>query len=395
MAISAMAAGVDTWSPAWRVPVDSPAWQVLDSYPSVPSAKGGKLFAGRIAEHRVMFWPGSGLLKAEGHPVPGGLAPAAALPGALDRLVGALDVAGIPVPTRPRRFRRHRESHGFAGVRRLAVTVDLATEHGYEGRELLSAWEVAARSSGRFAPRYHRPGHPGDTVYSAGSAGVESRCYDKGAGSGTAAPGRLIRPEAQWRFRDLTSPLESEAASPEWLRDRFAKRFGQSYRGRIVVGNMSELGQKLDAEVRSGNLTAKQARAIAGYIVMEPFGLAGVPARTRRHLAAEARRFGFHLVDGVLEPIEVDLGAVLDEAERLDVWESGVTAAAPALGDEDAGLRARMQDELAAHPARPLPDSKRITDEHWRDGRARKTTGPARPAPLPEQLAKRPPRRAT
>src|SRR3954471_5598946 len=277
MAITAMAAGVDTWSPAWRVPVDSPGCHLLEAVPSVPSAKGGKLFAGRIADHRVMFWPGSGLLKAEGHPVPGGLAPAAALPGALDRLVGALDVAGIPVPTRPRRFRRHRESHGFAGFRRLDVTVDLATEHGYEGRELLSAWEVAARSSGRFAPRYHRPGHPGDTVYAAGRGGVESRCYDKGAESGSAPPGRRIRPEAQWRFRDLSSPLEAEVADPAWLRDRFAKRFGSSYRGRIVVGSMSELGEKLDAEVRSGKLTAGQARAIAGYIVMEPFGLPGVP----------------------------------------------------------------------------------------------------------------------
>src|SRR3954447_13494000 len=193
MAVASLAAGVDSWAPAWRVPVDSPAWQALDAHPSVPAAMGGRLFPERVNDHRVMFWPGSGLLKAEGHPVPDGLAPPRALPGALDRLIGGMDAAGIPVPTGDRSFRRHRESHGFTGFRRLDVTVDLGTEHAYEGFELLSAWEVAARSSGRFAPRYNRPGRPGDTVYAAGRGGVESRCYDKGAESGSAPPGRRIR----------------------------------------------------------------------------------------------------------------------------------------------------------------------------------------------------------
>jgi hypothetical protein len=394
MAIKSAAGGVDTWAPAWRVPVDSPAWQLLDAVPSVPSAKGGKLFAERIGDHRVMFWPQWGLLKAEGHPVPGGLAPAAALPAALDRLVGALDVAGIPVPSGPRRFRRHRESHGFAGFRRLDLTVDLCTDHAHEGQELLSAWEVAARSSGRFAPRYHRPGMPGDTVYMAGASGVESRCYDRGVKSGTAPPGRLIRPEAQWLFRDLSSPLEEEAADPQWLRERFAKRFGPSFRGRIVVGNMSDLGRKLDAEVRKGELTAAEARRIAGYIVMEPWGLSGVPQRTRERLSAEARRFGFRLKDGILEPIEVDLGSVLEEAERLDLWESGAVGVVPAPDEEDEGLRRRVREQLDAHPNRPrrewgqppppgaeLPPVAKRTDAHWRDGASgRKTRGPAKPS---------------
>src|SRR3954454_19771367 len=227
MAVKAMACGVDTWAPAWRVPIDSPAWQTMEAMPSAPSAKGGKLLSDRLGDHRVMWWPEFGLIKAEGHPGAGGLAPAAALPAALDRLVGELDAGGVPVPAGPRRFRRHRESHGFAGFRRLDVTVDLRTDHAHEGFGLLAAWEVAARASGRFAPRYHRPGQPGDTVYSAGLGGMESRCYDKGAEAGTAPAGRPIRPEAQWRFRDLTTPLEEGAAHPEWLHDRFAKRFNQ------------------------------------------------------------------------------------------------------------------------------------------------------------------------
>jgi hypothetical protein len=379
MAIKPAAAGVDTWAPAWRVPVDSPAWRELDQREFLPSAKGAKLFPEKVAGHRLLFWPEFGLFKAEGHPVPDGLAPARALPSALDGLVGALNSAGFPVPSGVRRFRRNRESHGFVGFRRLDLTVDLATDRACEGFELLSAWEIAARSSGRFAPRYHRPGRPGDTVYTAGAGGMESRCYDKGAESGSDAPGRRIRPEAQWRFRDLNSPLEEEIADPRWLSERFAKRFGQSYRGRIVVGSMSELGEKLDREVRAGNLTAAEARRIAGYIVMEPFGLSGVPSRTRERLAAEARRFGFHLVDGVLEPVEVDLGAVLDDAERLELWESGVTGTVPAVDGEDDGLRRRMREAIDAHPARPLPETERRSDGHWRDARGRKTNGPGRP----------------
>src|SRR3954447_26540410 len=107
MAVSSLAAGVDSWAPAWRVSVDSLAWRTLDAHEFTPAAKGGRLFPERVGDHRVMFWPDSGLLKAEGHPVPEGLAPPRSLTAALDRLVCQLDAAAIPVPARSRRFRRH------------------------------------------------------------------------------------------------------------------------------------------------------------------------------------------------------------------------------------------------------------------------------------------------
>src|SRR3954463_13002263 len=325
MALRASAAGVDTWAPAWRVTPDSAHARHLEALCSIPSARGGKLMAQPVAGHRILFWPASGLLKAEGHPTEHGLAPVRSLPAALDRLHDALDVAGVEPPRSGRKFVRHRESQGFAGLRRIDLTVDLRADDRDEGRQLLAAFEAAARSSGHHAPTYGRPGKPGATVYVAGEGGVLGRWYDKGVESGSAAPFRLIRPEAQWRFANERGPEDlDELGDVAAMRDRFAKRWGPWCRGRIVVGDMTELGRKLAEAVEAGRITPAEARRIAGYLVMEPHGIHDAP-RTRQRLRAEAAGFGFHLVDGVLEPLEVDLGAALDEAEQLDPWESGAT----------------------------------------------------------------------
>src|SRR4051794_8312695 len=325
MSLRAASAGVDTWAPAWRVRVDTPLSRHLEEVATLPSAAGGKLVPQKIAGHRVIYWPGSGLLKAEGHPNESGLAPVRSLPRALDQLVEQLHAAGIPAPHQPRRFDRHNESEGFEGLRRLDLTVDLRADDRHEGRAVLHAVEAAARASGHHAPTYGRRGKPGRTVYISGESGVFGRWYDKGAESGKAAPYRLIRPEAQWNFRQEKSrPAWEDIGDVELMRQRFAKRWGPWMRGRIVVGTMTDLGEELARAVRERRLSPTEARRIAGYLVMEPYGLDGVPLRTQQRLRSEAGRFGFHLVDGVLEPLDVDLGEVLHEAERAELWDAGV-----------------------------------------------------------------------
>jgi hypothetical protein len=355
MALTATACGVDTWAPSWRVSPDSSLAQRYAQRATLPSAKGGLLVPERVAGHRLIFWPASGLLKAEGHPAARGLAPVASLPDALVRLQRGMAAEGMPVPAGVRRFRRFRESEGFAGLRRLDLTVDLRASDRVEGRAVLRAVEAAARNSGLHAPTYGRRGKPGHTVYVAGETGVQSRFYDKGAESGQAAPYRWIRPEAQWRFRDLSAPLDTELCDPVWMREQFAKRWGPAFRGRIVVGDMSELGRELARAVREGRLEPGEARRIAGYLVMAPFGLDGVPERTARRLRTEAGKFGFHLVDGVLEPIEVDLGEVLAEAERPELWDSGLVGHVEPPDRQETAIRDRMRAQLDARRPPPRP----------------------------------------
>src|SRR5438876_4277638 len=154
MPLRAAAAGVDTWAPSWRVGVDTPLWRAIDEKATVPSAAGGRLCPEPIGRQRLFFFPVSGLVKAEGHPCPAGLAPVPTLPRALDELRVELAGAGVELPAAERRFRRHRESVGFAGLRRLDLTVDLRADHVHEGREVLAAAEAAARMSPHHAPTY-------------------------------------------------------------------------------------------------------------------------------------------------------------------------------------------------------------------------------------------------
>src|SRR3954452_11948758 len=166
MSLRAVAAGVDTWAPTWRVGVETALARHLEAVCTIPSAVGGRLHPERVGGHRIAFWPASGLLKAEGHPNEHGLAPVASLPEALVAIERELAGAGIELPWlgRERRFTRHKESEGYAGLRRLDLTFDLRADKTSDGRELLAAAEAAARMSPYHAPTYHRTGKAGHTV---------------------------------------------------------------------------------------------------------------------------------------------------------------------------------------------------------------------------------------
>jgi hypothetical protein len=357
MAVRALAAGVDTWAPSWRVPVDSALAGHLSDRMTVPAGQGGAMLAEKVAGHRVMWWAGSGLLKAEGHPNPAGLAPPATLPGALRELVAAMHNAGVPPPEGHRRFKRYADSAGFAGLRRVDLAVDLAADSPGDGLAVLSAFHAAAVRSGHHAPAYGRRGKPGRTVYVAGDSGVFGRFYDKGAEAGTAAPGRLLRPEAQWRFAGIRCPDEDDWQDSGWARERFAARWGAWARGRIVVGDVTELGKRLRRAVETGQLSPGAAKRLGGYLLMEAVGgVPGASQRTAERDRAMAREFRFVLVDGVLEPIEHDLGADFAEAERPELWESGATAP---VSRPDPSLEVRRESSRRLGDRRPQVDGPR------------------------------------
>jgi hypothetical protein len=299
-----------------------------------------KLVPGQIEGHRVGWFPGSRLLFAEGHPAgEGKLCRSSDLPDALARVSGALADLGVLTPTRrlsPRvrpvtgsggpELARLRSfgGVGFGGVRRLDSTVDLQFDHPAEGLAALCG--VAALPLPRCKTQVMREvgGSRIETVYFRGSAGktVLGRWYDKGIESGTAARGLKIRPEDQRRFaKESRLDVESIAAST-YVRDAFVRRFEPLWRASkgVKVAGVNELAQRLAELVDEGEISPQQAKALAGYLALEA-GQANRQSRAQRYRdRARCRSHGLVLADGVLDEVEVDLGAVMERAFDSEAW---------------------------------------------------------------------------
>lgn len=313
------AAGIDTWSPCWWLEPSSAAARHLAAL-----CRGGVL-PDAIAGHRVGLR--GGLLWAEGHPAEG-LGLAADLAGALARLELALLEAGVPLPVGRRGGDLYGDQHeGFAGIRRLDSTVDLAVDSTAEGLAIMFGVAAVATTMARaqanvwWAPSGQRRV---ETVAIHGYSGgrLLGRVYDKGAESGTAAPGRLLRPEDQRRW-DKGSRRGVDELTGQYVRSKFVSRFAPLWRaskGVTVAGPIALAGRLRDL-VEGDELTAAQAETLAGHLLMSSVGLPGQSGSTRKRRRRALREYGLVLADGVLQEVEVDLGDVLAEALETDAWE--------------------------------------------------------------------------
>lgn len=339
MAVAVTAAGVDTWSPCWYISPHSNAADWLDQLATVQTARGS-LLPDAIEGHRVGWNRGVGMLYAEGHPGEGLLSPDS-LPDALARLTGAMVAHGVPVPNgltadvwmgpgdQPCR------EDGFAGIRRLDATVDIATDSTAEGVAVLAGVAAIARDAPRGQAVVHwSPGSEGfvETVYFRGHGGgkVLGRWYDKGVESGTARRGRLVRPEDQRRYVKGNRRDVGELTS-EYVRGQFHQRFAPLWRASkgVTVAGPIVIAEKLDAAVQAGEITAAAAERVAGHLLLSAVqdraadrdGPARqVGQRTARRRRAAARELGLILADGVLVEVEVDLHDVLERALDGVAW---------------------------------------------------------------------------
>ncbi len=325
---SCVAAGVDTWSVCWYLTPGSRAARTIASMAG-PGVAGSQLLREPILDHRIGWFPDPGLLYAEGHPAPGGLARSEQLPAVLEQLRGELHDRGVQVPDweqplvmRPNGTRHPTE--GFGGVRRLDSTVDLGFDDPLEGMAALTG--VAALSLPRVQTQIWREVGTNRvrTVYYRGYGGkrVLARCYDKGVESRTAGPGFWVRPEDQRRFVSGARPMVEAVASGPFIRNAFVKRFEplwQAAKG-VKVGGISKLAKKLDELQREGEITPTAAKRIAGHLVLDAFGVQHQGRSTRCRDRADARRLGLVLADGVLDEVEVDLGEILERALDSDAW---------------------------------------------------------------------------
>jgi hypothetical protein len=329
------AAGVDTWSVCWYLRDGSSGVRAMESMATVKAARSD-LIEDSIEGHRVGWFPGQRMVFAEGHPVQGSLAGAAELPGALARITTALADRGILVPDRryaPKEVFTKEEGWvnlpviggtGRGGIRRLDSTVDLSFDDPLRGLAALAG--VAALPLPRMKTQIMREagGRRVETVYLRGYSGknVLGRWYDKGVESGAAARGCWVRPEDQRRYRANTRPSVEAVAGTSYVRDQFVRRFEPLWRAAkgVKVGGVLDIGKRLEELIAEGTITARQAKSMAGAMVLEAAGCEYQSRATRMRDRARMRDHGLVLADGVLDEVEVDLGEVLEEAMDSSAW---------------------------------------------------------------------------
>lgn len=333
------AVGVDTWSPGWYVDGDGPAGRWLEEFATVRGEQGARIVPQAIDGHRVGWFPGQGLVFAEGHPSDLGLCAPAGLLERYRELEGNLLAAGVPIsPARHRRRYSSAESlhawqEGPAGLRRVDGTVNVEPPTRGEGLALL-AGIAAAVQEGRGVPNVRWGADRGvETVYWLGYGGrkVLGRWYDKGREAAVkgrwaeAAPrGLVIRGEDQRRFQ-RGNRRDVWEIDGRYLRASFHRRFyplWQATKGLTVAGPVA-IASKLYSAVEAGEVSAREAeRLLAHCLFRVVAGRRGVTSKSTMYdRERRLRDLGLQLSDGVLEEVEVNLGDQLEAVLDADAWE--------------------------------------------------------------------------
>jgi hypothetical protein len=310
------AAGVDTWSPCWRIDLESDVGRVLDLEAVRPTTRGS-LLPEPVAGYRVVWFRSAGLLAAEGHPAGAGqLAAPDRLPDALAALTRALeDRLEVELPG-PKRFDHSR--HGFEGVRRLDAAVNV-TSSSAQGLALLSG-VAAVRPRGGLASRVRRQpgGRAIETVDWLTRRGIVARAYDKGVESNLAGRGELVRLEVQQRWpsghrRDV------EELTGGYVGRLFGRRFQPVWQASegVTVLAMSDLAERLAQLVHDDVITPAQAEQLFAHLGFEAAGVSVGSRHTNWRRRKLAESVGLVVADGVVDACELDLSeafvALLDE----------------------------------------------------------------------------------
>lgn len=333
-----IAAGIDTWSPSWTIDIESIEAAKMRELATSQSFRGSWMLPEAIAGHRVGWFPGHGLLFAEGHPGGSGqLGSPDGLPAAFERLVAQLREAEVPIPD-GRALKRTDGTlrPGFAGVRRVDATVDLQTGSRREGLSIMAAAAaVATRTPRTQADIWFGAQGLIESVLLRGhmSGRIMGRMYDKGLESGMAAPGRLLRPEDQRRYRKADRPA-LEGVSTADVRRNFRARFEPMYKASkgVIVAPVSVLTERLLEHVDAGDLPRRTAENLAGYLMLEAAGGVHQMERTTRwRRERKLRELGLvseQFVELLAAQLEEDRGEavelrpVLEACLDTDLWDS-------------------------------------------------------------------------
>ena len=320
MSVQAVAAGIDTWSPAWYLAAGSDEAIAMGALATVRSSRGF-LLPDKVSEHRVGWNPGVGLLYAEGHPREDGLAAPDTLVERHESLVAALLDAGVPVPPGRASYNNGAQAAGDAGLRRVDSAVDLAFSSGAEGIAVLAGVAALLNTRSR---------HKADIVYAADGRAVETvylrsrsyvgRWYDKGIESHASPRGTWIRPEDQRRYTKETRREVSEFTT-SYVKTKFQQRFQTLWKASkgVKVAGAVVLAEQIAALVEAGEITPALGKRLAGHLVLRQVGLSASRS-TEWRLDSACTELGLVLADGVMQEVEVDLQDVLEEVMETPMW---------------------------------------------------------------------------
>ena len=335
--MSVAAAGVDTWSIAWYLREESSAVAAMEHL-ATGRASRSRLLPEKVVGHRVGWFPGSRLVFAEGRPGgEEGLCDPGDLPAVAGLLADSIRARGVRLPEHdylpngiPDGALRRAASlgdSGFAGVRRLDSTVDLRFEGGATGLAALSG--VGALPVPRVSKKVQREvgGNRVETVWFLGTSGrsVLGRWYDKGVETGEADRGQWVRPEDQRRFAKEARVPVDVVADTSFVRDSFVRRFEPLWRASkgVLVASHSELAGRVRELVEEGEMTAGEAKAALGHLVLDSGGERLQSRSTWYRDRSVCRRHGLVLADCDDDVVSIDLGEVVEEALETERWGRG------------------------------------------------------------------------
>nr|CRY96444.1 hypothetical protein [uncultured prokaryote] len=211
------------------------------------------------------------------------------------------------------------------GVSRIDVTATLEFNRPADGWAMLRGLGALDAPRRKAAIYLDQSGRRPETVYwMTGRGAKKERAYDKGAEAGIAAPGHLVRLEAQTRWTKQNRRAVG-AWKMEDVRSTFEQRFAPMARAAEGVKVCSEitLREQVRDMVNRDIVTPTKAQDLLGYIASESVGI-HTPARTAQRRRADLRRLGLlHALDGLesaAEPLDVPLGELLAEAVVSDRW---------------------------------------------------------------------------
>lgn len=262
-----------------------------------------------VAGHTIGYHAGPQLIWIEGHAgSKDRLAHDAELPQKADRLRESLAELGI-------------HTCGPARVSRLDTAVTQKFAEPLEGCAVLQG--LALLNVPRCKPLVI--GRPPETVGLININGKRTlaRSYDWGLHRKTCQRGTIVRMEAQDRF-SRKQQSSAEDVAPGFAKEQFRKRFvpvWQAAKGMTVAG-YPVLLRTMEARLRRGEMNSRQCERMAGYLVMEMAGVAGsvYPRSSFYRRRAELRDLGFVLADDLMEPVSVDISAVLEQALETECW---------------------------------------------------------------------------
>jgi hypothetical protein len=344
--ILAQSAGIDTWKLLWKIDPEGFAAAHMGSLASSKSARG-YLLPEAVGGYRVGWYPGPGVIYAEGHPGGTGLAGPATLVEAKTSIERELLAVDVPIPE-GLAFTDYYGEHleGFAGVSRLDSTVDLWTGSTSHGAAIMAGVAAMLGQAGK-QELWRNCGHL-ETVTLHGRSGkrVLGRWYDKGVEAGTAPVGRLLRPEDQRRWpREMRRDVSE--LTGQYVRSKFHDRFVPLWRASkgVTVAGVPVIADKLLDAVDEGRVTIREAESLGGHLLLNQVAarrlepqyetviedgrqverlVNGRQSRwTRNRRRTRLQELGLILADGVLEEVEVSLEEVMTACLDAEGWGVG------------------------------------------------------------------------